>query len=146
MTTQVVFWHWFVLAAVFVVIEMLAPGTFMLWLGVAAAVAGLMLLLWPGAAIEWQLLAFSVTAVVSVFAWRRVQKRSPVVSESPTLNQRTANYLNRVYTLVKPIENGIGMAKVDDSVWSVSGPDLPEGARVRVIGVEGTVLKVERAD
>jgi len=146
MTTQVVFWHWFVLAAVFVVIEMLAPGTFMLWLGVAAAVAGLMLLLWPGAPIEWQLLAFSVTAVVSVFAWRRVQKRSPVVSESPALNQRTANYLNRVYTLIKPIENGIGMARVDDSVWSVSGPDLPEGARVRVIGVEGTVLKVERAD
>lgn len=146
MMTQAVFWHWWVLAALFVVIEMLVPGTFMLWLGVAAAVAGLLLLAWPEAPLAWQFVAFAITAVVSVFAWRRLQKRRPAASEAPALNQRTALYLNRVYTLVKPIENGMGMAKVDDSVWSVSGPDLPAGARVRVTGVEGTVLKVEAAD
>jgi len=146
MMTQVVFWHWWVLAALFVVLEMLVPGTFMLWLGVAAGVTGLLLLLWPEAPLAWQFIAFAVSAVASVFVWQRLQKQQDIVSEAPALNQRTALYINRVYTLVKPIENGIGMAKVDDSVWSVSGPDLPVGSRVRVIGVEGTVLKVETAD
>jgi len=124
----------------------LVPGTFMLWLGVAAGVTGLLLLLWPEAPLAWQFIAFAVSAVASVFVWQRLQKQQDIVSEAPALNQRTALYINRVYTLVKPIENGIGMAKVDDSVWSVSGPDLPVGSRVRVIGVEGTVLKVETAD
>jgi len=34
--------------------------------------------------------------------------------------------------------------KVDDSTWRVEGEDLPEGTKVRVISVDGVVLKVEK--
>ena len=32
--------------------------------------------------------------------------------------------------------------KVADTMWGVAGPDLPSGTKVRVVGVEGTVLRV----
>lgn len=143
--TQVLFWHWWVLGAFFVAIEMLAPGTFMLWLGVAAGAAGLLLLLWPSAGVEWQFLTFAVVAVASVFFWRRFQHQHPTTTDQPNLNQRGQDYIGRTFTLVEPIDNGYGKAKVGDTTWTVAGPDLPSGAHVRVVGVDGTVLKVEAA-
>ncbi len=141
-TTQVVFWHWFMLAAVFIAIEMLVPGTFMLWLGAAAAVVGVMLWVVPGLSPAMQLTVFAICTVLSVFAWRRYQRRHPIASEVPTLNQRMATYMFKTYVLVEPIVNGTGLAKIEDSVWSVSGPDLPKGTKVRVVGIDGTILKV----
>ena len=142
---QVVFWYWWVLAGIFIVLEMLAPGTFMLWLGAAAGVVGLLLLVAPGAAMAVQFTVFAVCAVAAVFLAKRYFRRHPIESEAPMLNLRTANYVGKTYVLIEPIENGMGQARVNDSVWSVAGPDLPKGARVRVVGASGTVLKVEAA-
>jgi hypothetical protein len=143
-SAQVVFWQWWVLGAIFVVIEMIAPGTFMLWLGVAAAAAGLLLLIIPSAGIGWQFLTFAVVAIASVFLWRRYRRPTP--TDHPTLNQRGQDYVFREFKLIEPIVNGYGKAAVEDSVWTVSGQDAPVGSTVRVIGVDGTVLKVEPVD
>ncbi len=140
-STQVLFWHWWALGALFVVIEMIAPGAFMLWLGVAAGAAGLLLFIVPAASVGWQFLTFAVVAVASVFLWRRLQR--PVPTDKPTLNQRGQGYVFREFKLVEPIVNGYGKAAVEDTVWTVTGPDAPAGAAVRVVGVDGTVLKVE---
>ena len=43
---------------------------------------------------------------------------------------------------MEAIEQGSGKARLGDGVWKVSGPELPVGARVRVVGVDGTILKV----
>lgn len=143
---QVVFWHWFVLAALFVAIEMIAPGTFMLWLGAAALMVGVVLWIIPDASLAIQLTVFAICAVSSVFGWRYFQRRNPTSSEAPTLNQRMTTYMFKTYVLVEPIVNGTGLAKVEDSVWSVSGPDLPKGTKVRVVGIDGTILKVTAAE
>ena len=44
--------------------------------------------------------------------------------------------------LIEPIVQGSGKAKLGDGFWKVCGPDLPAGARVRVTGVNGTILTV----
>jgi len=44
--------------------------------------------------------------------------------------------------LVEAIEQGAGKVKLGDGVWKVTGPELPAGARVRVTGVNGTILTV----
>ncbi len=143
-STQVLYWHWWALGAIFVVIEMIAPGTFMLWLGVSAAAAGLLLLVMPSAGLGWQFLTFAVVAIVSVFLWRRYQH--PIPTDKPTLNQRGQSYISQTFALIEPIVNGYGKAAVEDGVWTVNGPDAPRGAKVRVIGVDGAVLKVELVD
>ncbi len=142
---NMLFWYWWILAAVFIVIEMLVPGIFMLWLGVAAFAAGLVLLAVPGMAIEWQLIVFALVAIGSVVFWRWQLRRAVVAEDSPNLNQRGQQYISREFDLIDPIRNGYGRAKVEDTVWTVSGPDLPAGSRVQVIGVDGTVLKVKAA-
>ena len=45
--------------------------------------------------------------------------------------------------VVTAIENGEGRVKVGDGVWAARGPDAPAGARMVVVGAEGTCLTVE---
>ncbi|MBT8062053.1 MAG: NfeD family protein [Xanthomonadales bacterium] len=140
---SLVFWHWWILAGVLLIIELTAPVFFFLWLGMAAAATGLLMLVFPGMAVEVQLVLFAVLSIVAVIAWRRYREARPVVSDQPNLNRRGQQYEGRVFTLDRPIENGIGKITVDDSTWRVKGPDLPAGAKVRVAGVEGVVFVVE---
>jgi hypothetical protein len=140
------FWHWMILGLGMAVIEVLAPGTFFLWLGIAAAVTGLVLLIFPNLGWEIQLLLFGVLSVAIVVGWRLYQKRHPTPSDDSTLNRRGEQYVGRVFVLAEAIANGRGTVKVGDSLWRADGPDLPAGARVRVTGIAGTVLKVEKAE
>ena len=142
---QALFWHWWVAAVVFVVIEIFAPGFIFLWLGVAAAVVGLLMWFDPGLAWEFQLLVFALVSVAAIFAWRAFARRNPPESDHPNLNRRGTQYVGRQFTLEEAIVNGTGVLRVDDTRWKVEGADLPAGSRVTVIGVEGTVLKVEQA-
>jgi hypothetical protein len=141
----VVFWHWLALAAIFIIIEMLAPGTFMLWLALASAAVGVVLVFAPTLPVGYQLVGFALVATVSAFVGRRYLKRKPIESDRPNLNRRGAQYVSQTFTLSEPIVNGRGRVNVEDTVWSVMGEDLPAGAKVRCVGVDGNALRVEKA-
>jgi membrane protein implicated in regulation of membrane protease activity len=140
------FWHWGIGALVLMVAEMLLPGFSLLWLGIAAGLVALLLFLWPGLPFELQLLAFAVATLGSIVAWRAWRNRHPVTSDQPNLNERANHYIGRTYALDTAIVNGTGKVRVGDTVWKVAGEDLPARARVKVIGVEGMTLRVERAE
>ena len=142
---QAEFWHWWVAAIVFVVIEAFAPGTMFLWMGVAAGIVGLVVLVLPEINWQFQLLIFAACAVVSAVGWRAYQRRHPTETDHPALNRRGERYVGRTFTLEEPVVNGQGKIRVDDSTWKIEGEDLPAGSKVQVVGVEGTVLKVEPA-
>ena len=137
------FWHWWVAAIGLIVVETLAPGAIFLWLGVSAAVVGAILLAAPELSWEYQLLIFAVLSVGSVIGWRAYHKRHPTETDLPNLNRRGEQYVGRLITLDDPIVNRVGKVRLDDTSWKVAGQDLPAGARVRVIGVDGVVLQVE---
>jgi len=139
------FWHWWILAAVLAVLEIVMPGVFMLWLGVAAAITGLIAFIAPGILWQVQGLIFAALAVASVWGWRSYQRRHPIETDRPNLNRRGEQYVGRRLTLDQAIVNGRGHVRVDDSMWRVSGSDLPAGTAVVVTGADGTILKVERA-
>lgn len=139
-------WTWWIAAVVLVVVEMFAPATYFLWLGLAAAVVGVVVALAPEMSLNQQLLLFAVLAVLSIVIGRFWFKRRPIGTENPTLNRRGSQYVGRVFTLREPIQDGTGKVHVDDTIWKATGPDLPAGSRVRVSGLEGTVLTLEKAD
>lgn len=147
--STLLFWHWWVLALLLVIVEMIAPGMFLLWIGAAAAVTGLIMFVADsvGLQVSWQVqfVIFGVLAVASVVAAKYYIKRNPIETEDTTLNRRGAQYVGRVFNLEEGIVNGIGKVRVGDSVWRVEGPDLPAGDRVKVVGVDGTILRVEKA-
>lgn len=140
-TSGLVFWHWFVLAMVLLVMELFAPAAFLIWIGAAAAVLGIIVLLIP--ALSWQLqcILFAILAIVAVFVGRKLFRQHSS-AEPSTLNRRGSEYLGREFSLQEPISNGRGQLKIDDTLWRVDGPDLPAGARVRVASMNGATLVV----
>jgi len=138
------FWHWLVLACIFVGLEITVPGVFFLWLGLAAAASGLVKFLIPELSWGVQYLLFSAFSILSLIAWKRFAKvGSPEDTDQPQLNQRNQGYQGRVLVLSEPIVNGFGRVRVDDSQWKVSGEDADAGTRVRVTEVNGSILQVE---
>ncbi len=134
-------WNWFILAALLFLIEVLAPGMFMLWLALSAILVGVI-----SSAVVWswpsQLIAFAVFAIAAVPAWRHFARKVEKPTESPFLNRRADGYVGRVFTLDKPIVDGVGAVRIDDTVWRVLGPDCPAGSRVKVARADGANLSV----
>ena len=134
-------WHWMVLAVLLAAAETLMPGAVMIWFAISAAFIGLLMVVVP-LPWQWQLLGFAVFGIVAMWMYRSYRKRFPEVVEQPNLNQRGQQYVGSELVLIEAIEQGSGKAKLGDGVWKVSGPELPAGARVRVTGVNGTILIV----
>ena len=140
------FWHWWVLAVAFVILEIFTVGIVFFCLAIGAVAAGLLVLIVPGADWKIQLVVFAVGAMAVAPAWKLYQKRRPAPeTDQPALNRRGTQYVGRTFTLEQAVVNGQGKLKIDDTIWKVEGEDLPEGAQVKVTGVEGTVLEIERA-
>lgn len=136
-------WHWWIAAVVLLILEVTTPAFFFLWLGIAAGITGLLLLFFPEMGWNAQFIWFSSMAMVSMAVWHLVLRKHPTVTRLPGLNRRGSQYIGRVLVVFDPIINGVGRARVDDSVWKVQGPDCPQGATVRVVSVEDATLHVE---
>lgn len=138
-------WAWFVLGGVLLVAEIAAPGAFLLWLGLAALVTGALAyvvnLAWQG-----EVLAFAALAVVAVLVGRRISPAPGRASDRPFLNRRAEGFIGRVFTLETPLVGGVGRVRIDDTVWRIEGPDMAAGEDVRVVAVDGVVLKVAPAE
>jgi len=141
--TELNSWHWGIIAVVLIIMEVFAPGAFMIWLGIAAATVSVVMLLVPDVSWQTQFIIFAVISVGSIYAWRSYASKHPATSDQPTLNMRGEQYVDRTFTLDEPVVNGQGKIKVDDSTWKIEGEDCESGTKVRVTGVDGVVLKVE---
>lgn len=139
-------WSWWVLGVVLLILEIIVPGVFLFWIGLAAIVTGLAsLALWGTAIWAWQvqLVIFALLSFAAILIGRAVLKRGEGESDEPTLNRRAESLVGRIVTVTEAIENGHGRAKVGDTTWSVAGPDLPVGAKVRIVSASGNELRVE---
>ena len=142
---SIVYWHWLVLAVLLVTVEIFAPSTFFLWLGISAAVVGLVLLVIPGLSWPVQVILFAVLAVVSIILGRQYIRKRPIQTDEPLLNLRAEQYVGRIFTLEDPVINGVGKVRVDDSTWRIAGPDVSAGSQVRIVAADGVILKFEPA-
>ena len=136
-------WNWFILGAILFALETFLPGVHFLWFGIAAIVVGGLALLtgitWP-----WQVIAFGVLAVATVFWVRRYVRPDVARSDLPNLNERGQQYIGRQLIVEQAIQNGRGKVRVGDTLWQAEGPDLPVGTWVKVTATRGTILVVER--
>ncbi|MDC7785654.1 NfeD family protein [Rhodoplanes sp. TEM] len=137
-------WGWLTAAAVLLIAEIVVPGIFLLWLGIAALIVGLVSFVidW-----SWQLqwLAFALISLAAIPLWRKLA-RVGETSDRPFLNRRLEEMVGRVFTLERPIVGGAGTIAVDDTVWRITGADAPAGTRIRIARVDGATIHVERAE
>lgn len=134
-------WNWLIAGLVLIGAELIAPGVFLLWLGIAALLVGLLTFV---VTISWQVqfLVFAVFALAAVPIYRRLGRRQLEDTDQPFLNRRSDALVGQVFTLEQPIIDGRGTVRIGDTVWRVRGDDAPAGSRVRVVAAEGASLQV----
>lgn len=135
-------WWWLVLALVLGIAEIVVPGVFLIWIGAAAAITGLLSLLLP-LPVAAEFVIFAVAAIGAVYLGRRYLKDNPIQSADPLLNDRAARLIGKQVTVVEAISGGEGRVKVGDGVWLATGRDASVGTLVTITGADGARLKVD---
>ncbi len=138
------FWHWWILACVLLVLEMLVPGIIFLWLAIAAAISGIVLLAVPSISPELQLIGFGVLSVISVLAGRRVLRPGRSGTSDEDVSSASSSLVGKTAILTEKTVNGQTRQSVYGSSWLlVAERDLPKGQKVRVSAVSGSKLLIE---
>ncbi|MHC8494322.1 NfeD family protein [Thalassospira sp. SM2505] len=138
------FWHWWILACVFLVLEMVLPGIIFLWLSIAAAIAGIILLIVPDISPEFQLIAFGVLSVIAVLVGRRFLKPGRSGTTDEDVSSASSSLVGKTAILTEKTVNGQIRQSVYGSSWVlVAERDLPKGQKVRVSAVSGSKLLIE---
>jgi membrane protein implicated in regulation of membrane protease activity len=138
-----IWWIWMAVAAFFVVAEMFTLGFFLLWFGVAAAVAGILALAGLGPA--WQLGSFVVISAILIavsrgFAEKFTKKQPAGVGADRFVHQRGV--------VIEEIDNlnNRGRVRIGKEEWRADSHNdevIAEGKMVQVTSVDGTHLVVK---
>lgn len=133
---------WWSVGGLLLLAEMLVPGASLLWLGLAALAMGALMIFVPDLAPLTQALVFGAFAAASVGLYLKFFRSREPKTDRPLLNKRAAQLVGREFELSEEIEMGRAKLKIGDALWTVEGPDLPAGTRVKIVSTDGTVLKV----
>ena len=142
LSTLPIYALWLIAGLLLVSAEMLLPGLYLLYIGIAALLTGAIAWALP-IGIEWQFTCFALLAIASVFVGRRWTSSNAIASDDPLLNDRIGRLIGSQVVLVEAIVGGHGRARVGDSEWSVAGKDAPVGSQMRITGAQGNILTVE---
>ncbi|OYY90945.1 MAG: hypothetical protein B7Y45_05440 [Sphingomonas sp. 28-66-16] len=134
---------WLIAAILLGGAELAAPGVFLVFLAIAAAMTGVTVIALPDLPALLQLVSFGVWSAVSIAIGRRWYRDYPVTSTDPLLNDRTARLIGEIVEVLDPIDRGTGRVRVGDGAWPAIGPDSPSGTRLRVVGARDGRLLVE---
>jgi membrane protein implicated in regulation of membrane protease activity len=137
---------WWLLALVLIAAEMVLPGYFMLWIGIAAGAMGVITLLAPALSAIAQATLFGLLALAACAAyWKFIRPLAEQRDDQPLLNRRGEKLVGQRFVVIEPIVNGRGKVRVGDGAWLAEGPDLVAGSEVEVVAVSGTTLRVKAA-
>jgi hypothetical protein len=88
-------------------------------------------------------LIFAAT-VFGLYFWRQYRLQQRELQSASAPHRAGQRYIGQVLTLTESINDGAGRAKLGNRQWALRGPNVPAGTRVRVTGVDGVVLIVDR--
>jgi membrane protein implicated in regulation of membrane protease activity len=136
-------WHWFVVAVILIVLEVLTVSGFLLGMAIAALVVAAMLFLIPALVWGWQLLWFGLLAMVLTLGYRKFFRSVNDATDNPLLNDRAAQLVGKTFVLGIDLDRS-GADMLGDTRWSLScNGRIAKGTRVKVVGVDGMVLNVQ---
>lgn len=139
--SHVTHWTWWIIAVVLIILEVPAPGTFFLWMGVSAGIVGVALLLFSELTWELQLTLFAALSIVTILLSRRYLQKNK--GDHSKLSQRGKRYIGTTVTVVETITNGIGKVRIEDTLWRARGADTVIGQRVKIVAIEGATFEIE---
>jgi len=85
------------------------------------------------------------SAVLGFYFWLQYRNRQRELRSPTAAHRLGVKHIGQALVLEAPINNGTGSIRLGNRQWKVRGPDLPAGVRVRVTGVDGTILLIDRS-
>lgn len=144
---ELAWWHWAVGGIVLIIAELAVPSFVLIWFGLGALVVALAVAL-SSIGFTMQLGLWLIVSLVLVAAWFRVFKPN---MHKTRIGMADANVIGEIGMLVHdvaPFEKGeVRFQKpiLGADVWEcIADETIRSGARVRVVAVEGSFLKVGR--
>jgi len=139
-------WLWFILAAILAMAEVaIAPGIFLIFVAMAAAVTGFATLL-IDFSLTMQLIIFAISSLIAVYGGRIWYASQDTETSHPTLNDRSARIVGKTVIVVETVSANGGRVRVGDGAWPARGVPLKVGAKGRIAAVVEGVVEVEALD
>lgn len=135
-------WIWIGLGLLLMALEMVVPGIFLLWFGVAAIVTGTIAFVLD-LGLPFQIVNFVFLSLIAAYSAKRFLRDRPIVSSDPLLNKRGGRLVGDTAVVTQAFDGGTGRVRHGDSEWLARGPDIAVGERVRIVGSDGSLLLVE---
>lgn len=135
-------WIWIALGLALAALELVVPGVYLIWLAAAALLTGVLTFALD-LSLPVQVIDFVFLALILAFSARRFLRDRPIVGADPLLNKRGGRLIGDTAIVTQAFDGGSGRIRHGDSEWLAHGPDVADGAHVRIIGHEGSVLLVE---
>jgi len=136
-------WIWIIIAAFFAISEIFTAGFFILWFGIAAAVAGILAFL--GVGIVWQWIAFVIVSGILIAISRRFADRVTKSGPSGIGADRLIGKIGIVLEDINNIQN-TGRVRIDKDEWRADSADdhtIEKGTQVIVTRLDGTHVVVK---
>ncbi|WP_293677432.1 NfeD family protein [uncultured Phenylobacterium sp.] len=141
------FWVWAGLAAALLGVEVLTGSGWLLWASASAAVTAVVAQLW-GPDVPTTLLVFAVLTTASTLMAQRFLPRRPRVHDGSDINDNIGRLVGHRGSAVRAFSGRAGRVSIDGKEWAAElddGEPLEAGARIEVVGVDGSRLRVRRA-
>ena len=139
--------YWIAIGLILVTVEVFTATFFILWFGVAAVLLGLLTWILPALPMPAQIMTWASLSLMLAVLWIKVFKdRIPdkrwtaeeVIGEVGMLTVPVAEFQKGKVRFQKPI--------LGSEEWvCISNSNIPLGERVRIVSIEGNVVRVDLA-
>jgi inner membrane protein len=139
-------WHWAVAGLSLILAELAVPAFVLIWFGLGALVVAIVTAVSPATGTTAQLAVWLVVSIALVGLWFKIFKPNVHKTHVGMSDYNLVGEIGLLTRAVAPFQNGevrFQKPMVGSDVWPCMADDLiPAGARVRVLTVEGSFVKV----
>ena len=147
--SEILWWHWIVLGIVLMLAELAVPAFFLVWFGLGAVIVGAIVFLFPGLPLAWQVILWTGSSIAFVWLWFRIFKPGMHKTRSGMSKGALIGEIGLVIRDIRPFDKGqIRFQKpiLGSEIWeSIADEEIKVGERIKVMDVEGNILKVGKA-
>jgi inner membrane protein len=146
----ILWWYWLTFGLILICAELFIPSMTIIWFGLGACFVGLFLALFPSSSLTLQLFIWTISSVILTILWFRFLKPKMVDKTKSGMSHEAI--IGEIGMVIKSNTTVLDKGRVRFTL-SVLGADewdficaeqLQPGDYVRVTGIDGHVLKVDK--
>ncbi|OOF70528.1 NfeD family protein [Rodentibacter caecimuris] len=140
-------WHWLGVGFLLLIAEVILPGVFFLWWGLAAIIVSAVMKFFPGLNLVNLVICYAVlSGFLSLIWWKYQHSKDNQDQSKTTLNQLDHAMLGKKGIVKEITVNDIGRGAFGDTTWRIQGENLNINDLIEVVDVRGITLIVKTID